>query len=167
VWQRLRTSSEEQAFEIGRTVRLLTCGLSALILGLVLSAEARAKGTGYVFVSNEKTNNIAVIDPKQDYKVIRWIPTSHRPRDMKFGHNRRLLYVACGDDDVIDVIDVATLNVADHIPTGPSPEMFEFGRDEKTLYVSNEEGSSVRESASQIRSSSVRFQLAPNLKVSR
>jgi YVTN family beta-propeller protein len=63
---------------------------------------------------------------------------------MKFGHNRRLLYVACGDDDVIDVIDVATLNVADHIPTGPSPEMFEFGRDEKTLYVSNEEGSSVQ-----------------------
>jgi PQQ-dependent catabolism-associated beta-propeller protein len=85
-----------------------------------------------------------VIDPKQDYKIIRWIPTSQRPRDMKFGHNRRLLYVACGDDDVIDVIDVATLNVADHIPTGPSPEMFEFGRDEKTLYVSNEEGSSVQ-----------------------
>jgi hypothetical protein len=40
VWQRLRTSSEEQAFEIGRTARLLTYGLSALVLGLVLSAEA-------------------------------------------------------------------------------------------------------------------------------
>jgi PQQ-dependent catabolism-associated beta-propeller protein len=140
----LRTSSEEQAFEIGLTARLLTCSLSALVLALVLSAEAKAKDTGYVFVSNEKTNNIAVIDPKQDYKIIQWIPTSHRPRDMKFGHNRRLLYVACGDDDVIDVIDVATLNVADHIPTGPSPEMFELSRDEKALYVSNEEGSSVQ-----------------------
>ena len=115
---------------------------SALVLTLVVAASARAKDTGYVFVSHEKTNNIAVIDPKQDYKIIQWIPTSHRPRDMKFGDNRRLLYVACGDDDVIDV---ATLTVADHIPTGPSPEMFALSRDEKALYVSNEEGSSVQE----------------------
>ena len=120
-----------------------TCFVALVLFALVLSAdEASAKGTGYVFVSNEKTNNIAVLDPKQDYKIIRWIPTSHRPRDMKFGDNRRLLYVACGDDDVIDVIDVATLRVADHIPTGPSPEMFALSRDGKALYVSNEEASS-------------------------
>jgi PQQ-dependent catabolism-associated beta-propeller protein len=136
---------KEQLLEIGLTARSLTRSLSALVLGLVLSLEAGAKGTGYVFVSNEKTNNIAVIDPKQDDKIIRWIPTSHRPRDMKFGDDRRLLYVACGDDDVIDVIDVTTLKVTDHIPTGPSPEMFELSQDEKALYVSNEEGSSVQE----------------------
>src|SRR5205085_10653248 len=70
----------------------------ALALAVVSSAEARAKDTGYVFVSDEKTNNVAVIDPKQDYKIIKWIPTSHRPRDMKFGDNHTLLYVACGDD---------------------------------------------------------------------
>ena len=132
------TQSQECGYEKGILVALV-------VLGLALSTGARAKGTGYVFVSHEKTNNIAVIDPKQDYKIIRWIPTSHRPRDMKFGDNRRLLYVACGDDDVIDVIDVAALKVADHIPTGRSPEMFELSRDEKTLYVSNEEGSSVQE----------------------
>jgi YVTN family beta-propeller protein len=62
---------------------------------------------------------------------------------MKFGDNRRLLYV--GDDDVIDVIDVATLRVADHIPTGPSPEMFALSPDGKALYVSNEEASSVQQ----------------------
>ena len=119
--------------------------LSAVALTLVLAASAGAKGTGYVFVSHEKTNNLAVIDPRQDYKIIQWIPTSHRPRDMKFADNRRLLYVACGDDDVIDVIDVATLTITDHIPTGPSPEMFELSRDERALYVSNEEGSAVQE----------------------
>ena len=134
----------EQVFEIELAAGFLARSLPPLVLGLVLSAEVKAKDTGYVFVSNEKTNNIAVIDPKQHYKIIRWIPTSHRPRDMKFGLNRGLLYVACGDDDVIDVIDVATLKVADHIPTGPSPEMFELSRDEKALYVSNEEGSSVQ-----------------------
>jgi len=119
--------------------------LAVVVLGVILSTGARGRDTGYVFVSHEKTNNIAVIDPKQDYKIIQWIPTSHRPRDMKFGDSRRLLYVACGDDDVIDVIDVATLKVADHVPTGPSPEMFALSRDEKALYVSNEEGSSVQE----------------------
>jgi PQQ-dependent catabolism-associated beta-propeller protein len=135
----------EEVVEIGLDGRLVTRLLPVLALGLVLSAEAMAKDTGYVFVSNEKTNNIAVIDPKQDYKITHWIPTSNRPRDMKFGDDHRLLYVACGDDDVIDVIDVATLKVDDHIPTGPSPEMFQFSRDEKALYVSNEEGSSVQE----------------------
>jgi PQQ-dependent catabolism-associated beta-propeller protein len=123
----------------------LMFGASVLSIGLVLSAGAEAKGTGYVFVSHEKTNNVAVIDPKQDYKIIKWIQTSRRPRDMKFRDSRRLLYVACGDDDVIDVIDVATLSIVDHIPTGSSPEMFELSRDERTLYVSNEEGSSIQE----------------------
>jgi len=131
--------------EIALDARFVILVLPAFVLGLVLSAEARAKDTGYLFVSNEKTNNIAVIDPKQDYKIIKRIPTSHRPRDMKFRDDHKLLYVACGDDDVIDVIDVATLEVADHIPTGPSPEMFDLSRDGKALYVSNEEGSSVQE----------------------
>jgi PQQ-dependent catabolism-associated beta-propeller protein len=135
----------EEAFEIALGARFLTPSLPAVVLGLVLSAAATAKDTGYVFVSHEKTNNIAAIDPKQDYKIIKWISTSHRPRDMKFRDDHRLLYVACGDDDVIDVIDVATLRVVDHIPTGPSPEMFELSRDGKALYVSNEEGSSVQE----------------------
>jgi YVTN family beta-propeller protein len=131
--------------EIALDARFATLILPVLVLGLVLSVEARAKDTGYIFVSNEKTNNIAVIDPKQDYKILKWIATSHRPRDMKFRDDHRVLYVACGDDDVIDVIDVATLEVADHIPTGPSPEMFDLSRDGKALYVSNEEGSSVQE----------------------
>jgi PQQ-dependent catabolism-associated beta-propeller protein len=128
-----------------RWPRCLNLGFPIFFLCLALSRGASANGTGYVFVSHEKTNNIAVIDPKQDYKLIKWIPTSRRPRDMKFRDSRKLLYVACGDDDVIDVIDVATLSVVDHIPTGPSPEMFELSSDEKRLYVSNEEGSSVQE----------------------
>ena len=98
-----------------------------------------------MFVSHEKANNVAVVDPKQDYKIIKWIQTSRRPRDMKFHDNHKQLFVACGDDDVIDVIDVATLSVVDHIPTGASPEMFQLSADESKLYVSNEEGSSVQE----------------------
>jgi YVTN family beta-propeller protein len=113
-------------------VLLLACFVSQVLLALWLPAKASARGTGYVFVSYEKTNNIAVLDPGQDYKIIKWIETSQRPRNMKFVDDRRLLYVACGDDEVIDVINVATLKVVRHIPTGRRPEMFVVNRDRKT-----------------------------------
>jgi PQQ-dependent catabolism-associated beta-propeller protein len=125
--------------------RLLLQGSAAVLAWLFGSSASRAKDTGYVFVSHERTNNVAVIDPKQDYQIIKWIATSRRPRDMKFRDQRRLLLVACGDDDVIDVIDVAKLAVTDHIPTGASPEMFELSRDGTMLYVSNEDASAVQE----------------------
>ncbi len=129
-----------------RAFRRLLWSVVALLLFVGgLSAAASANGTGYIFVSHERTNNIAVIDPKHDYKIIKWIETSHRPRDMHFRNHHTQLLVACGDDDDIDVIDVAKLAVVDHIPTGPSPEMFGLSRDESKLYVSDEEGSSVQE----------------------
>src|SRR5690242_6094527 len=78
---------------------------------LPASGRAFAGHTGYVFVSHEQTNDIAVIDPQQNYRIIRWISTSRRPREMRFRRNHRQLLVACEEDDVIDVIDVATLEV--------------------------------------------------------
>ena len=69
-------------------------------------APAEAKDTGLIFVSNEKSNNIIVIDPKT-YKIVKDIEVSRRPRDMHFNADHTKLYVACGDDDVIDVLDVA------------------------------------------------------------
>jgi len=58
---------------------MLKSAISVLFLLLALATAASAKGTGYVFVSHEKTNNIAVIDPKQDYRIIKWIDTSQPP----------------------------------------------------------------------------------------
>jgi hypothetical protein len=51
-------------------------------------------GAGYAFVSNKQMNNIGVIDPKQDYHVVNWIETSHRPRDKAFRDHRKQLLVA-------------------------------------------------------------------------
>ncbi len=55
---------------------------SSLAAMLLLAATSRglAKATALVFVSNEKTNNIIVIDPKT-YKVVKDLKTSRRPRD--------------------------------------------------------------------------------------
>ena len=105
----------------------------------LLPLSASALDTGRIFVSNEKSHDIYVFDA--DYNLIKKIETSRRPRDMKFNAARTLLYVACGDDDIIDVIDVETLEIVDGIPTGPSPEVFDFSPDESQIYVSNEEDS--------------------------
>ena len=113
--------------------------LLSVLLGLCLAWPAFAKGTGLIFVSLERGNEVVVLNP--DLSVKTRIETSRRPRDMRFNEARTLLFVACGDDDVIDVIDVATLQVVDSIPTGPSPEVFVFSPDETQIFVSNEEDS--------------------------
>ncbi|CDP51126.1 MAG: PQQ-dependent catabolism-associated beta-propeller protein [Devosia nanyangense] len=119
--------------------RLALSAAVALILAAGVGTPALAKDTGQIFVSTEKGNEVVVLD--KDYNVIKRIKTSRRPRDMHFNADRTLLYVACGDDDAIDVIDVEKLEVVDSIPTGPSPEVFAFSPDEKLIYVSNEEDS--------------------------
>jgi PQQ-dependent catabolism-associated beta-propeller protein len=124
--------------------QILTRFLALLAALTVLVGTAEAAGTGYVFVSNERSNNVLVFDPANDYALVKDIKTSRRPRDMHFNHAGTLLYVACGEDDVIDIIDVATLAVVDQIPTARSPERFVFNKDETQLYVSNEENSSVQ-----------------------
>ena len=74
----------------------------ALALLCVLAIDpAAAKDTGLIFVSNEKSNNIIVIDPNS-YKVVKDIKVGRRPRDLHFNADHTKLYVACGDDDVID-----------------------------------------------------------------
>ncbi|MFO1185412.1 MAG: PQQ-dependent catabolism-associated beta-propeller protein [Bauldia sp.] len=124
----------------------LSRALSAAVLvvsAFFATARAEAAGTGQIFVSNEASHEVIVYSPR-DYAIVKRIKTSRRPRDMHFNNAHTHLYVACGDDDVIDVIDLASLTVVDHIPTGPSPEMFEFSADNKLIYLSNEENSSVQ-----------------------
>src|SRR5260370_30564508 len=109
--------------------QLLMRSLVVLLLWLVLSVGASAKDTGYVFVSHERTNNIAVIDPKQDYRIIKWIATSRRPRGMKFRYHGKQLLVSCGGDEVIYVIDVPAPPFHDHIATRAWPQIFQLNDD--------------------------------------
>lgn len=123
-------------------VRALLAVLGWLGLSLLVCVgPALAAKTGLIFVSNEKSNEVIVFGP--DFKQVKSIKTSHRPRDMHFNAAHTLLYVACGDDDTIDVIDVGKLAVVGFIPTGPSPEMFVLAHDEKSFYVSDEEDSRI------------------------
>jgi YVTN family beta-propeller protein len=114
--------------------------LAAILL--LVPAAAWTKDTGLIFVSNEKTNNLIVIDPKT-YQIVKDIKVARRPRDMHFNADHSKLYVACGDDDVIDILDVAKLEVVDRINTGPSPETFAIDEKRRRIYVSNDEPSSL------------------------
>jgi YVTN family beta-propeller protein len=70
------------------------------------AATARAKDSGRIFVSNEKSNNLLVLDPKTD-KIVKEIRTARRPRVVHFSADRTQLYVACGDEEAIESVDVA------------------------------------------------------------
>lgn len=122
-------------------MRIIPILILAASLALAAGRPASAKDTGLIFVSLERGNEVVVLNP--DFSVNTRIETSRRPRDMQFNKDQTLLYVACGDDDVIDVIDVVTLEVVDSIPTGPSPEVFVFSPDETQIFVSNEEDSTM------------------------
>ena len=116
--------------------------VALVVVSALLCSAAAAKDTGLIFVSNEKTNNIIVIDPAS-YKVVKDIKVARRPRDMHFNADHSRLYVACGDDDVIDILDVAKLQVVGKLKTGPSPEAFAIDEKRGRIYVSDEEGSSL------------------------
>src|SRR5262249_32772217 len=129
-----------------RAMAFVLVSVLVSVLGLAGAAlppgRALAKDTGLIFVSNEKTNNLIVLDPKT-YQVVKDIKVSRRPRDMHFSADRSKLYVACGDDDVIDIVDVAKLEVIGKLATGPSPETFALDEKRRRIYVANEEGSSL------------------------
>ena len=119
----------------GLVMQVVAARILALSLALVVPAlaagQSHAKDTGLIFVSNEKTNNLIVLDPKT-YQVVKDIKVSRRPRDMHFSADRSKLYVACGDDDVIDIIDVAKLEVVGKRSWGIT-----LSRDETKLFVAN------------------------------
>ena len=115
---------------------------ACVLCAMLASFPASARDTGLIFVSNEKTNNIIVLDPKT-YAAVKDVKVSRRPRDMHFSSDHTQLFVACGDDDVIDVVDVAKLEVISRLATGPIPETFAIDEKRRRIYVSNEESSTL------------------------
>src|SRR5262249_46288594 len=81
------------------------------------------------------------VDP-QSARTVKHLKTSRRPRDMHFNKDHTYLYVACADDDAIDIIDVAKLKVVGRL-TVSNPGAFGINEKQHRLYVPNPEGSSL------------------------
>ena len=59
---------------------------------------------GYIFISNEGSDNITVID-LDTYKILANIESGKRPRDMKIIPEKNQLLVAASEDDRINIIN--------------------------------------------------------------
>ena len=115
----------------------LSTGFVCLCIMLFAQSSLMAAGTGLVFVSNEKSNTISVLDGS--HKVIDTIETCARPRGMHFSADRKLFYVGCADDSQIAVYDIASRKLLKRILDVAEPETFDLHPNGRHLYVSNEE----------------------------
>jgi DNA-binding beta-propeller fold protein YncE len=79
----------------------------------------------------------------KSHKIFSDIAVSRRPRDMHFNADHTKLFLACGDNDVIDVLDVASGKVVGKLVTGSSPETFAMDEARRRIYVSDEEASTL------------------------
>ena len=79
--------------------------LSPGIIVLMAVAPAAAGPSGQIYVTNEKSSTITVLDNKT-HKVIRSFKTCKRPRGVHFSKDRTQFYVGCADDNVIVVTKI-------------------------------------------------------------
>ena len=96
--------------------------MSALVLALGVAGTAAAAQAGVrVFVTNEKSDDVTVIDaaPARSSRPSPW--ASDRAASAISPDGRRV-YVANSNSDSLSVIDTATLAVLDTVPAGVDPE---------------------------------------------
>src|SRR5580698_4169833 len=106
--------------------------LAFALTGLSLSTDPAFAFLAYV--SNEKSNTVSVIDTDK-METVATIKTGQRPRGIEVSRDDKSVYVALGDDDIIQVIDAKTLTVVGDLPSGPDPEQFAIDPAGKLLYV--------------------------------
>jgi len=112
------------------------------ILAVTLFFLAQAVFAETVFVTLEKDNALAVVDPVAG-KLIKTIPLGQRPRGIVLSKDQQQLYIATSDDDTIQVMDIKSLKAVATLPSGEDPETFAMNPSGDQLYVSNEDDSQV------------------------
>ena len=103
------------------------CLLSGMAFLLATAAPASAF---IAYVSNEKGNTVSVIDTN-NWTVTKTIKVGQRPRGIEFTRDGKFVFVAVGDDDSIQVIDVAN-------QVGVEPEGMAISPDGKILINTSE-----------------------------
>ena len=94
--------------------RIAVLGLA--LAGLSLSADSAFAFLAYV--SNEKGNSVSVIDTDK-METVATIKTGQRPRGIEVSRDGKSVFVALGDDDLIQIIDTKSLAIAGELPSGP------------------------------------------------
>ena len=146
-----------------------TAGTLLTASGLVPFPAAAAAGGFQIYVSNERSDTVTVIDGTS-FAALATFPVGKRPRGIHSSPDGKLVYVAVsgtpveappkldakgnpifardnGDDeaksdksaDGVAVIDTASRKVLRKLKVGSDPEEFDISADGKTLVVSNED----------------------------
>ena len=92
----------------------------------------------WVYVSNEKGNDITVID-SETLEVIDTFRAGQRPRGIGLSKDGKELYVCASDDDIVNVFDPITGKRLHTLPSGPDPELFILHPSGNPLYIANED----------------------------
>ncbi len=105
---------------------------------LLLTPSLLVSANELAYVTNEKDDNISVIDLKQQ-KVIKEIPVGQRPRGIIFNHDQSLAYICASDSDRIQILDLSTEEIVGELPSGEDPETIALHPNGKIIYTSNED----------------------------
>ncbi len=100
-----------------KSMRIL---LPALLLLVSLPLGA---ATGRIFVSNERSDSLSVIDSATN-TVIATIKVGKRPRGVGLAPDGSEVYVAVSGDNAIAVVDPQTMKVLRTFSSGDDPEAF-------------------------------------------
>ena len=109
--------------------------LFTLTQNAVLTQNAFAQPR--VYVTNEKSDNVSVVDAATD-KVLTTISVGKRPRGVVVSPNGKRVYTANGNSNDVSIIDTETYQVIATIPAGIDPEGMAISADGQRLYVVNE-----------------------------
>lgn len=143
----------------GASLAVSTLTLVYVLLGCSAADAAHADADYYVYVTNERSNDLSVIDPRSD-EVTETIEVGRRPRGVHVTSDGRYVFVALSGSpfcpptmsdeecaqkkadksmDGIAMIDARSRQVLRVLPGGSDPEQFDIGPDAARLYISNED----------------------------
>ena len=140
---------------------LMRCFFAICFSCVVVAGVLRAESPGYlVFVSNERSGDVTVIDGATD-SVVGTFPVGKRPRGIHATPDGRRVFVtlsgsprmAPGLDenrapadkraDALGVIDPSARKLIDRWHVGSDPEQFAISKDGKFAFIANEDDASV------------------------
>src|SRR3989442_1056942 len=112
--------------------------LSVSLASLLAACSRSPAGPSYrVYVSNEASGNLTVIDPVK-MEALATFPLGKRCRGIHSSADGKLLFVTSEDEAIVTVVDVASASELKKIKVGHRPRGIAFLPDGSRAYVTNE-----------------------------
>ena len=111
--------------------------LASICLCVFLSQNILAEPTGRIFITNEKSNTVSVING-ETLEVESEIAIGERPRGIGISPDGTEVYVAVSEENLIAIFDPRTLEVLRKFKSGSDPETFAV-HPNGNIYISNED----------------------------